>query len=44
MHPQEPFRECSEFVELVTNPAQMPAVLHRALHAAIGRRGVAVVV
>jgi pyruvate dehydrogenase (quinone) len=43
-HPQELFRECSEFVELVTNPAQLPGVLDRALHTAIGRRGVAVVV
>jgi pyruvate dehydrogenase (quinone) len=43
-HPQELFRECSEFVEFVGNPAQMPAVLHRALRTAIGRRGVAVIV
>jgi pyruvate dehydrogenase (quinone) len=43
-HPQDLFRECSEFAELVTNPAQLPALLHRALHTAIGRRGVAVVV
>lgn len=43
-HPQELFRECSHFVELVNNPAQMPAVLQRAMRAAIGRRGVAVIV
>jgi len=43
-HPQELFKECSHFVELVTNPAQMPEVLHRAMRAAIGRRGVAVIV
>ncbi|MFT2093882.1 thiamine pyrophosphate-binding protein [Acidiphilium multivorum] len=43
-HPQELFRECSHFVELVSNPAQMPEVLHRAMRAAIGQRGVAVVV
>ncbi|KAB7648250.1 ubiquinone-dependent pyruvate dehydrogenase [Polymorphobacter fuscus] len=43
-HPQELFRECSHFVELVTNPAQMPEVLHRAMRAAIGKRGVAVIV
>lgn len=43
-HPQELFRECSHFVELVTNPAQMPAVLQRAMRAAIGQRGVAVIV
>ncbi|TRL40247.1 ubiquinone-dependent pyruvate dehydrogenase [Rhizobium straminoryzae] len=43
-HPQDLFRECSHFVELVTNPAQMPQVLHRAMRAAIGQRGVAVIV
>lgn len=43
-HPQELFRECSHFVELVSNPAQMPEVLHRAMRTAIGRRGVAVIV
>lgn len=43
-HPQELFRECSDFVELVSNPAQMPEVLQRALNTAVGRRGVAVLV
>jgi pyruvate dehydrogenase (quinone) len=43
-HPQELFRECSHFVELVSNPAQMPELLHRAMRSAIGRRGVAVIV
>jgi pyruvate dehydrogenase (quinone) len=43
-HPQELFRECSHYVELVTHPAQMPQVLHRAMRAAILQRGVAVVV
>ncbi|KRE89185.1 pyruvate dehydrogenase [Frateuria sp. Soil773] len=43
-HPQELFKECSHYVELVTNPAQMPQVLHRAMRAAILQRGVAVVV
>jgi len=43
-HPQELFRECSHFVELVSNPAQMPEVLNRAMCAAIGKRGVAVIV
>src|SRR5580698_6832008 len=43
-HPTELFRECSDFVELVTNPAQMPGVLHRAINTAVGRRGVAVIV
>ncbi|WP_062228062.1 ubiquinone-dependent pyruvate dehydrogenase [Aureimonas frigidaquae] len=43
-HPTEIFRECSHFVELVTDPRQMPEVLHRAMRAAIGDRGVAVIV
>jgi pyruvate dehydrogenase (quinone) len=43
-HPQELFRECSHFVELISNPDQMPEVLHRAMRSAIGKRGVAVVV
>ncbi len=43
-HPQELFKECSHFVELVSNPAQMPEVLHRAMRSAILNRGVAVVV
>ncbi|TCM20656.1 pyruvate dehydrogenase (quinone) [Novosphingobium sp. PhB165] len=43
-HPQELFRECSHFVELVTNPRQMPEVLHRAMRTAIGQQGVAVIV
>ena len=43
-HPQELFRECSHYVELISNPAQMPQALHRAMRAAIGQRGVAVIV
>ncbi|MDO5638399.1 MAG: ubiquinone-dependent pyruvate dehydrogenase [Neisseria sp.] len=43
-HPQELFRECSDFVELVSNPKQMPEVLFRALNTAVGQGGVAVIV
>ena len=43
-HPTELFRECSHFCELVTNPKQMPELLHRAMRTAIGKRGVAVLV
>ena len=43
-HPQELFRECSHFVELVTNASQFPRVLERAMRAAIDQRGVAVIV
>src|SRR5690349_21175890 len=40
-HPTELFRECSDFCELVSNPAQMPGVLARALNTAVGKGGVA---
>ncbi|TXI12206.1 MAG: ubiquinone-dependent pyruvate dehydrogenase [Rhizobium sp.] len=43
-HPTELFRECSHFCEMVTNPRQMPELLHRAMRTAIGKRGVAVIV
>ena len=43
-HPQELFKECSHFVELVTNASQFPRVLERAMRAAIEKRGVAVIV
>lgn len=43
-HPQELFRECSDFCELVSNPAQFPGVLARALNTAVGKGGVAVIV
>ncbi|WP_313552996.1 ubiquinone-dependent pyruvate dehydrogenase [Brevundimonas sp.] len=43
-HPQELFRECSDFCELVSNPAQIPGVLARALNTAVGKGGVAVIV
>lgn len=43
-HPQDLFRECSHYCELVSDPAQLPYVLENAIRAAIGRRGVAVVV
>ncbi|WP_179405315.1 ubiquinone-dependent pyruvate dehydrogenase [Burkholderia guangdongensis] len=43
-HPQELFRECSHFAELVTNASQFPRVLARAMRTAIDERGVAVIV
>lgn len=43
-HPQELFRECSDYVELVSNPGQIAGVLARALNTAVGRGGVAVIV
>jgi len=43
-HPQELFRECSHYCELVTNPEQLPQVLAIALRKAIINRGVSVIV
>ena len=43
-HPENLFRECSHYCELVSDPAQLPYVLENAIRAAVGLRGVAVVV
>jgi pyruvate dehydrogenase (quinone) len=43
-HPQDLFRECSVYCELVSIPEQFPGVLEIAMRTAIERRGVAVVV
>ncbi|MGQ3673701.1 ubiquinone-dependent pyruvate dehydrogenase [Xanthobacter sp. TB0136] len=43
-HPQNLFQECSVYCELVSDPAQMPFVLENAIRAAVGKRGVAVIV
>ncbi len=43
-HPESLFRECSHYCELVSDPSQLPGVLETAIRAAIGRRGVAVVI
>src|SRR5246500_2102863 len=43
-HPEQLFKDCSHYVELVSNPALLPRVLNRAIRAAVGKRGVAVVV
>lgn len=43
-HPQELFRECSVYCEMVGDPSQLPWVLEIALRAAVEKRGVAVVV
>jgi pyruvate dehydrogenase (quinone) len=43
-HPQELFRECSVYCELVSHPAQMPRVLEIAMRSAIEQPGVAVLV
>jgi pyruvate dehydrogenase (quinone) len=43
-HPDQLFRECSHYCELISHPSQLPAVLETAIRTAVGRRGVAVVV
>ncbi|WP_158803705.1 MULTISPECIES: ubiquinone-dependent pyruvate dehydrogenase [unclassified Acidisoma] len=43
-HPQDLFRECSHYCELVSDVAQLPYVLENAIRAAVGQRGVAVLV
>jgi len=43
-HPESLFKECSHYVELVSNPAQLGQILNRAMRVAVARRGVAVVV
>jgi pyruvate dehydrogenase (quinone) len=43
-HPQNLFRECSVYCELVSDPHQLPFVLENAIRAAVGERGVSVVV
>jgi len=42
--PEELFRGCSHFCETVSHPSQLPEVLESAIRAAIGQRGVAVIV
>ncbi|GAB4055576.1 ubiquinone-dependent pyruvate dehydrogenase [Catellatospora paridis] len=43
-HPQDLFRECSVYTELVSIPSQLPWVLQIAMRTALARSGVAVVV
>src|SRR6266566_4898737 len=43
-HPESLFRDCSHYVELVSNPKQLPQILKRAIRVAVAKRGVAVVV
>ena len=43
-HPQDLFRECSHYCELVSGANQMPRVLEIAIREAIGKRGVSVIV
>ncbi|MFE4618418.1 MULTISPECIES: pyruvate dehydrogenase [Streptomyces] len=42
-HPDQLFRECSHYSELISNPKQMPRLLQTAIQHAVGRSGVSVV-
>ncbi|MFD8999894.1 pyruvate dehydrogenase [Streptomyces sp. NPDC059582] len=42
-HPDQLFRECSHYSELISNPKQMPRLLQTAIQHAIGLGGVSVV-
>ncbi|WP_426366905.1 pyruvate dehydrogenase [Streptomyces sp. E-08] len=42
-HPDQLFRECSHYSELISNPKQMPRLVHTAIQHAVGRGGVSVV-
>src|SRR3954466_6968525 len=43
-HPQQLFRECSVYCELVSTPEMAPRILEMAMRAALERQGVAVLV
>ncbi len=43
-HPEDLFKACSHYCELVTSAAQMPRTLDTAVRAAVGHRGVSVLV
>lgn len=43
-HPQELFRECSHYGELVASATQMPRTLEIAIREAVGKQGVSVIV
>jgi pyruvate dehydrogenase (quinone) len=43
-HPEQLFRECSHYCELISNPRQAPRVLQSAMQHAVSKRGVSVIV
>ncbi|MFC8668374.1 pyruvate dehydrogenase [Streptomyces sp. NPDC057199] len=42
-HPDQLFRECSHYSEMISNPKQMPRLLQTAIQHAVGQSGVSVV-
>ena len=43
-HPQSLFKECSHYVELISDPLQVPRIVETAIREAVARQGVAVIV
>src|SRR6202047_3145198 len=43
-HPEILFKECSHYVELISDPAQVPRIVETAIREAIAKQGVAVIV
>ncbi|HET9833779.1 MAG TPA: thiamine pyrophosphate-binding protein, partial [Vicinamibacterales bacterium] len=43
-HPQTLFKECSHYVELISDPAQVPRIVETAIREAISKQGVSVIV
>jgi pyruvate dehydrogenase (quinone) len=43
-HPQTLFKECSHYVELVSDPSHVPRIVETAIREAVTKRGVAVIV
>src|SRR5271165_1586793 len=43
-HPDQLFRECSHYCELISHPLQAPRVLQSAMQHAVSKRGVSVVI
>src|SRR6266481_1975126 len=43
-HPQSLFKECSHYVELISDPLQVPRIVEAAIREAVAKQGVAVIV
>src|ERR1700730_10961259 len=43
-HPQSLFKECSHYVELISDPVQVPRIVETAIREAVSKQGVAVIV
>src|SRR6202142_462993 len=43
-HPQSLFKDCSHYVELISDPVQVPRIVETAIREAVAKQGVAVIV